>query len=216
LAQHSRTAVRMLLNNGASPADLRGDEADALRDAAETDCEFVKVLVDGGLDAASLQSRGDETLLHILASDRRPEAPGRPHFFSGTTEQAAAFERETRSELLRYRQREAEIGDWLISKGVNPNAISDFGETALMCASTNGDDVGFLKMLIRRGADVNYRGPKGTALQYAARSGNLAAVKLLSAAGADKRLRDAAGKTALEEVGDISSLLKRYGARVAK
>ncbi len=77
----------------------------------------------------------------------------------------------------------------LISSGVNVNAISKQGWTALTVATfDNRDEV--TKYLIESGADVNLVGAYGTtALMNAASNANLEMVKLLLAKGADAKFQ---------------------------
>jgi ankyrin repeat protein len=71
----------------------------------------------------------------------------------------------------------------LIDHGAQVNASNRFGATALMWASSRTDNV---RALLERGADVKARASNGgTALVAATRYGNVNAMKILLAAGAD-------------------------------
>ena len=72
----------------------------------------------------------------------------------------------------------------------NVNVVNRNGHTPLMEAAKEGDLEG-AKDLIRRGADLEAKSPKGkTALHYAAANGRLQVVNLLLESGADANARD--------------------------
>src|SRR5215471_15730182 len=76
----------------------------------------------------------------------------------------------------------------LLDKGAQVNAINRFGATALMWAATRTANVDFL---LEHGADVNARATNGyTALVAATRYGNVEAMKLLIASGADFKAQE--------------------------
>ncbi|HJR57883.1 MAG TPA: ankyrin repeat domain-containing protein [Vicinamibacterales bacterium] len=76
-----------------------------------------------------------------------------------------------------------EIIRLLVDHGAQVNASNRFGTTALMCAVSRTENV---RALLERGADVKARTNNGgTALVAATRYGNVNAMKILLAAGAD-------------------------------
>jgi len=85
--------------------------------------------------------------------------------------------------------------------GVNVNATSDKGETALMAVEHCNyapNRVEMVELLIANGATVNLRGDNGfTALMYAARNGNTPVVNALLSNGAAVNVADNEGETAL-------------------
>jgi uncharacterized protein YecT (DUF1311 family) len=109
----------------------------------------------------------------------------------------------------------------LLATHVDPNATNDFGKTPLMTAA-QFDQGETLQLLIKAGAQINAQSlppdeiPNNdtdseqactenqikhgtrTALMYAAANGGLATIRLLLAAGADTRLKDSEGNTALD------------------
>ena len=70
-----------------------------------------------------------------------------------------------------------------------------------LTAAAGANDVKGVRKALRKGVDVNARGPQAnaTALHYAVRMGARDTVAALLAAGADPDLQDIAGNTALAE-----------------
>jgi ankyrin repeat protein len=92
---------------------------------------------------------------------------------------------DTGTTLLMYAALVAgpEIIRLLVDHGAQVNASNRFGATALMCAVSRTENV---RALLERGADVKARTSHGgTALVAATRYGNVNAMKILLAAGAD-------------------------------
>ncbi|MEW6352602.1 MAG: ankyrin repeat domain-containing protein [Thermodesulfobacteriota bacterium] len=84
-----------------------------------------------------------------------------------------------------------------LEKGANPNAIDEYGWTALMASSWRGD-VETGKLLLEKGTDVNAKNKFGrTALMRAAEMGHLNMVILLLEKGADANAAGPDGWTAL-------------------
>jgi hypothetical protein len=85
----------------------------------------------------------------------------------------------------------------LLAQGVDVNAITGAGDTALTYAATRErQGVELARALLAAGADVNLGGRWGTPLRAAARKGDIALLDLLLAAGADVNLT-AGGSTPL-------------------
>ena len=87
----------------------------------------------------------------------------------------------------------------VLQKTTDINAVSDDGWTALHFAAFKGYDK-IIEALIKAKIDVNIQGKvyQRTALHYAVDRGNLGAVRLLISGGADVRIKDKNGHTALE------------------
>ena len=72
----------------------------------------------------------------------------------------------------------------LLDTGANPNAVNAVGDTPLI-TSCRGDFAIETGVLLEAGADPNYKRPDGwTALRYAAKDRNYAAVRILMMKGA--------------------------------
>jgi ankyrin repeat protein len=110
----------------------------------------------------------------------------------------------------------------LLDAGANPNASPAAGSPPIVVAATQYyDNTPMLKLLLDHGARVDELGPnyyladdvRATALYFAAENGNLDAVKLLLAHGADPRKPASNGKTPLEAAnGDVYPYLRaKYG-----
>src|SRR5215216_5044797 len=90
----------------------------------------------------------------------------------------------------------------LVMLGVNVNATSDDGDSALVAVeSCKGDvtsRVELVELLIAKGAAVNLRNSEGrTALMYAARNGDAPSVNALLRSGASVNIADNDGETAV-------------------
>jgi uncharacterized protein len=102
----------------------------------------------------------------------------------------------------------------LLKAGADANTVSAEGETVLMTAARTGK-VDAVNVLLRYGADVNAKEGwhKQTALMWAAAEGHSAVIRALVEAGADLRVRSAAGFTALlfaareGQIGAVQALL---------
>ena len=107
----------------------------------------------------------------------------------------------------------------LIEAGSNPNYVDDTGFPSIIAAlsTTRKDKLEIVQLLIDRGANLGMRGINDwTPLHHAASTGDIEAVRLLLAAGADPQLRTRIDTyaTALEEaeaagLADVASLLRQ-------
>jgi len=86
-----------------------------------------------------------------------------------------------------------------IKKGVDVNALTDDGWTALHFAAYKGFEDA-VKILLNAGVDVNIQGKiyHRTALHYAVHQNNLAIVKIILAYNPDLKLIDKGGETAYD------------------
>jgi len=193
--------VRLLLDAGADPAPVNRYGMSALHIAARgADARIVEALLAAGADAADTLPEG-ETVLMAAAKSGNPEV-------------VAA--------LLRGNATTSSNGYGSVSVVTNaadPNSRESwYGQTALMWAAANGH-VEVMKLLIDAGANLDQSSsrisapevepdrmqggfvyakiPEGrlTALHFAAREGQLDAVKTLIEAGANLDLGDSYGTT---------------------
>jgi len=119
--------------------------------------------------------------------------------------------------LLAAENRRTEIIEALLSKGADVNAKTQDGRTALIVCNC---DTGTLRTLLRAGAGVNAKDGRGwTALMYAADRGKGERVAVLLGEGADVRLKNSQGETALDIArkyrgnNEVVRLLKKAGAK---
>jgi len=84
----------------------------------------------------------------------------------------------------------AEMVDFLLSKGANPNSRQDQGNSLLMEAVTNSNgSLSVIKILVTKGANVNYKnnqspGASNTALKIAKNKGFKEIERFLASSGA--------------------------------
>jgi uncharacterized protein len=112
-----------------------------------------------------------------------------------------------------------ETTEYLIGKGADVNAVArnTTGFTALTGAVTN-NHTEIVKLLVKRGAQVNYRYEGGfSPLMGAAENGNIELVNFLLENGADPDARTKDGKTPMSFAkernhGEVVQTLKRHGA----
>jgi len=109
----------------------------------------------------------------------------------------------------------------LIAGGINVNAKTEAGFTALHFAARNGH-VRAAELLLAAGADMNAQTPAGQApLHFAVRRGYYSLAELLVEEGADRSVRTRQGKTPLDYAltagrDDLVSLLKGEGHRTTQ
>ncbi len=106
----------------------------------------------------------------------------------------------------------------LIAKGADVNQQNSYGYSALFLAAASGDTK-IVKLLLDAGANVNARGPTGSALARAAQQGNPEIVRLLLQAGAELEAKDSSGWTALFSAAmtgnsEIVEILLKAGANI--
>ena len=90
-----------------------------------------------------------------------------------------------------------ELANILLENGADPNLANDANMTPIMAAAYSNSD-GIIKTLIAAGARMNETSKEVTALMLASRLGNLQAVIALCEGGADKSVRTADGKSAVD------------------
>ena len=85
-----------------------------------------------------------------------------------------------------------EIGRWLLDRGADINALTNFNWTPLHAAAFNGR-LEFVRMLLDHGAAINSPDKSGRTPLH--RSGHIEVVRLLLEYGADLNARDEGGRT---------------------
>lgn len=104
----------------------------------------------------------------------------------------------------------------LIDQGADINAITVDGDTALITAGWNTNNLNLIKLLVKQGANVNLANNDGnTALMDAASLGKVDLLQYLLSKGANPALKNKHGKTALDMARGknnqvVVDLLERY------
>jgi ankyrin repeat protein len=174
-AAGSAEAMKLLLDKGADPKAVNMFGSTALMWCA-TDLAKVRLLVDRGADVKAVSKQGRTALQLAAMSDHS-----------------------------------ADIVRLLLAKGADPKAVDGMQMTTLN-AATLGNDLESIRILVEAGVDVNAAGPLMGAdailgespLQNAAANGNLAAVKLLLAKGANVNVSSSRDKLFKVKNGDIA------------
>jgi len=172
----------LLLNNGADPNVLNKRAArKALSPLQVAVRRGNAVIVDKLLEKGAKLDQPGEHLLHIA--------------LSGVAEWKTAGEAgETRSVEDRL-----SIMRMLLGQGVDVNALSDNGDTALYTACIT-QQLQVVQILLEAGADVNMTSQSRYPLIAACDSGNVELVNMLVRAGADVKCRKANDETCLHFV----------------
>lgn len=210
-----KSIVRSLIRAGADVNAKEQDGGTALTAAARAgQVGIVRLLLKEGADITATEygrkawmlaaEEGHTDVVKILIDDAR-EINERTGPLGYTTLIEAAL-----------RGRVETIG-YLIKRGADVNATSEFGETALMHAAAGGH-IKVVNILLGEGASVNAAKSSGmTPLMYAARRGHTEVVKLLIKKGAEVNTRAEDGTTALilsADYPDILQILIEKGADI--
>lgn len=128
------------------------------------------------------------------------------------------YERHARERDLAF-IRAVELGNWkralyLLKRGVDVNAQTAVGFTALHLAAANGD-IGLVGVLLRHGADVDAQSVGGTPLHLAAQNGHVRVVNALLLYEASPLLTDPDGATPEKDAAteEIAALLRSAARR---
>ena len=174
------------------------------RPPAKSEMPLFRVLDYRKKNAAFLQAyRGGTKPLLVYSADWKKVAGprltgyGREEFIDLTSGDADRISRLTAA----VRAGDKEKALFLVGRGVDMNAPSSLGLSALECAAARSDDL--LAELLRRGASPQSTGKGGrTLLHSAARGGSTRNVELLLAKGLAADARDAEGATPVHSAAD--------------
>ena len=198
-------ALRELVRDGADVGAAQADGTTALHWAAHRDAvEAVKLLVEAGADVNAANDLGATALW--LASENGSAPVVELLLREGADPNLSLLEGETPL-MVASRAGNPAVTELLLRHGADPDATGPREQTALMWAAA-AREPDIVALLVEHGADVHARsevwrqflahGPHShprhqrwfeqggnTALMFAARSGDLASVKHLVAAGAE-------------------------------
>jgi len=201
-------AVEVLVRRGADWKRLSMPKDMLLYCAARTSTPLMKEMIESGMDPNMPIGNEKTHLLYEMASGE-VFSGYRPRNYSGPTTEYEAFKKREEYIAKQRRKEFVAAGEWLIDKGADVNLQGGDGESALHRAARDTQDTLYLQMLIRKGADVNLKDRQGhTPLDSAMLAINKNAVAVLKKAGGKL-----SGVKTMNTVGDISSMLKKYGAK---
>lgn len=212
-----KTAVRMLVENGADVNAKTGNGGTALLWAVENGNEgMVFLLLEIGADVNAKASI-EMTALH-QASRNGYEKVVQLLLDRGANVRAKTDTGETALHWAVENRQEATVR-LLLERGADINAQTASGETALHWAIRSEHDT-MAQLLMEQGANVNTRDSmKVTALHWAVENGQEAVVRLLLGRGADVNAKTDNGMTALHQAArngfeEVALLLIMMGADV--
>lgn len=176
--------VQVLLEAGAD-VTLTSDRCYPLIAACRTrNVKIINLLLKAGADVKCV-TRDNETCLHAIAS-----SSGR---ITASSKSAGEEEETNNAEFV------SSVVRLLLQQGIDVNAVSDNGDTALYCACESGQ-LKIVEILLKAGADVNLTGNDLYPLIAACNTGNVKIISLLVKAGADVGCKDLYGNTCLPAV----------------
>lgn len=188
--------LRALLKRKASPqiADRSGNTA-LIVAAFYNKPAAIEVLLDAGARIDAQNIRGQSAL--SVAMSRRNAASARVLLNRG----ARLSDKNTGANdmlALAIRTGDVPLTDAVIRRGGNVRELERQKGFSLAWLTPPTVSVDLLRLLVRHGMDINFRGNDGrTPLMYAAQAGRSEIVKLMLELRADPNQRDRAGRTAL-------------------
>jgi len=224
--------VKLLLLCGADP---NSDDIPVYYAVEEGRVDLVKTLIKAGASTDMVGSDDDETALFLAAAMGHQEVFDYLLPLTTSLQQRVWAQMRLPRGIILKQRRENTLGrDFIeaaeegnikvvrdaISKGVDVNAFSVEGETALHCAARRGNEA-IIEILLSAGADLEIRSEahEYTPLITAADCGRYEAVNILIKAGADINAKSSEGWTALMEAAlgnhqDVVKLLISAGAEI--
>jgi hypothetical protein len=175
----------------------------------------LKITLDLGAIMGDIVTISYETPLHLAVAQDDLEQVKRL-ISSGSNVNSSDKSYDNRTPLhIAIENGNLEMVRILIESGADVNAKTKLGITPLLMIEDHENGFDLAKLLVSKGADVNVQNNgKETVLMFAAEGGNVEFVRLLLENGANPRLKDRDGETALEKtnVKEIKDILIGYGA----
>ncbi|KAK6705444.1 hypothetical protein SNK05_009341 [Fusarium graminearum] len=186
--------VKMLLDQGVSPAAFYDGKSPLHTSAMRGNVESTRLLLEKGADIEAKDKTGKTALL-IAATSSKHE------ILKLLLEKGANVNAKDRNGwtalLIAARSSKHEILELLLEKGADIEAKSKVGNTALIEAALDGNSLA-VDLLLEKGADIEAKDINGrTALTKAAIKEDSFAVDLLLEKGADIEAKDKNDRTAL-------------------
>jgi len=174
--------IKALLDGGVSPNVRDSKDITPLMYASETGTVAeMRVLLEHGADVNAQNAFGSTALMWSVYDVQKV----RLLLEHGADVNIAAKSGKT-ALLIALARQSPEVARLLLTKGADRSAVDKSGVTALL-AAVKGNDIATITMLVEAGEDVNQVDAQTSEspLMAAAENGNLAAVKLLLAKGAN-------------------------------
>ena len=200
--ERGRAAFDLLLSSGARVDTTDGEGRTALMGAASIKghTEMVSLLIAEGIDVNAQDKMGNTALMYAANVFRNMET------VKLLLQSGANVNTSNRSGITAFHNavinaHDPDLVHALLDAGAIVKELDSQGHTLLMRAISNPNrhnDIEVLSTLIRKGVNVNARGPGGiTALMLASNGFYARTVDLLIKAGADVHARDFNGRTAM-------------------
>lgn len=162
----------------------------------ERDLAAVKSLIHSGADLNAKDCHGAKALNEAIAL-RLPDEIVEELVLSGASPNAVGLDDDPPLNTASWYCRERVV-QFLLAHGAHVNAVQARGYSALLDSAQNCKDGRVPALLLRAGANVNFKAANGrTALFVASFYGNEHTVHVLVAAGADLEAKDEDGQDAL-------------------
>jgi ankyrin repeat protein len=186
----------VLLEKGANPNSKNSNGIPIIVYAIKNkNLDMVKLLISKGANAKSLITPKFENIENTQIETEKVNTSA-VNYSKSLIHYACSFDPEN-TKMIGY----------LIEKGANVNSADEFGYTPLMLLFSNSEKFPFdsIKLLIKKGADVNARKLDGQSILHiliAAKSSNFEAIRFLVENGANVNSKDQAGRTIFNEIQD--------------
>jgi ankyrin repeat protein len=193
--------VKALLKAGADvKAKMKTGWTPLMSAACSGTAEVVQLLIDAGSDVNARDGNcGGQTVLIWAARGSREQKKKVQALLKANADPKATSENGWNALIWAAHAGELPCVELFVEQGVDVNADTKDGTTALMAGAGQSDNSSIVPVLLKAGADVHARDKKcRTPLMHAAMQGSPENIRALIAAGADLDVKDDSGKTALD------------------